>query len=183
VPADLDEPEPRVEALDRPLRQVGRGHHEGDALLALGVAGGGDHHRPVAPGQAPESRAAHGDALTGDRPRRVDAAQPGQHDGGAGGRVEPQGRQHDGVEGRRRGAGRPLPLEEQRHGGPWVVGQGVAPPQVVEGGVEGRSGVVAGGGLQAGGEQPALVGVHQRSAPRSSRRRATMLRWISALPP
>ena len=32
-------------------------------------------------------------------------------------------------------------------------------------------------------EEGEVVGVHQRSSPRSRRRRAMMLRWISALPP
>jgi hypothetical protein len=43
--------------------------------------------------------------------------------------------------------------------------------------------VVGGGVAQALLEELTLLAVHQRSAPRSSRRRATMLRWISALPP
>ena len=37
--------------------------------------------------------------------------------------------------------------------------------------------------LQAPLEQAAVLAVHQRSSPRSRRRRAMMFRWISALPP
>ena len=64
-----------------------------------------------------------------------------------------------------------------------VGGQGVTPAELVEGGVERVAGVAAVAWPQALGEQLAVVGVHQRSVPRSSSRRATMLRWISALPP
>ena len=64
-----------------------------------------------------------------------------------------------------------------------VGAQRVAPAEVVERGVERRTVGGLGGVPDAALEQGALGRLHQRSAPRSSSRRAMMLRWISALPP
>ena len=64
-----------------------------------------------------------------------------------------------------------------------VGGEGVLPAELVEGGVEVGARRRRGGVLDALGEELALLGVHHRSGPRSRSRRATMLRWISALPP
>ncbi len=63
------------------------------------------------------------------------------------------------------------------------VVEGFGPAELVEGRVEGRAGVLVDGVAQASLEQLEVLAVHQRSLPRSSRRRAMMLRWISALPP
>src|SRR5438105_3862986 len=53
----------------------------------------------------------------------------------------------------------------------------------VEGVVERLAGVAGACLGKAGTKELELLAVHYASAPRSSRRRATMLRWISALPP
>ena len=50
-------------------------------------------------------------------------------------------------------------------------------------GIERRAGVRLDGVAQAPLEHVPVVAVHQRSAPRSSNRRAMMFRWISAVPP
>ena len=97
--------------------------------------------------------------------------------------VDAQGAAHDGVESRRGGVGHSLQLEERRHRCSPVDPQCVPPPELVEGVVEGLAGMARARLLQAGPEKLELLAVHQASAPRSSRRRATMLRWISALPP
>ena len=56
-------------------------------------------------------------------------------------------------------------------------------PSSVDRGVERVAGVLLGGGAQAALEQLEVFAFDHRSFPRSSRRRAMMLRWISALPP
>ncbi len=64
-----------------------------------------------------------------------------------------------------------------------IGGEGVAPSQLVEGDIEGGTRLLGRGLSEAPLEQAALLAVHQRSSPRSRRRRAMMFRWISALPP
>ncbi len=76
-----------------------------------------------------------------------------------------------------------LELEEGRHRRVRVVGERVAPAQFVEIGVELSSGVTLCRRAEAALEQLEVGAVDHRSSPRSSRRRAMMLRWISALPP
>ena len=89
----------------------------------------------------------------------------------------------DAVEGAGGGAGLALEGEQQRHRRPPVDLERVGPAQLGQGGVERGAGVALGGVAEAPLEQLQLLAVHQRSLPRSSRRRAMMLRWISALPP
>ena len=62
-------------------------------------------------------------------------------------------------------------------------GQRVAPAEVVEGSVERRTSGCFRGVAHPALEERALRRLHQLSAPMSRRRRAMMLRWISALPP
>ena len=111
---------------------------------------------------------------------RVGAAEGGQ-DHGVGMRAEGFG--EDPVERGGGGVGEALVLEQEGDGGLRVDGQGVAPAQLVERGVEVVAGVRGGGVAQAPVEELAVLGVHHRSLPRSRRRLAMMLRWISALPP
>ena len=59
----------------------------------------------------------------------------------------------------------------------------VVPAELRDRGVERLAGVLLGGEAQAALEQFEVFAVDHRSFPRSSRRRAMMLRWISALPP
>ena len=87
------------------------------------------------------------------------------------------------VEGGGRRVGTPLKLEEHRHRNAPVDLQRVTPTQLTEGHVELLPALALGCAAQAPLEELALGAVHHRSVPRSSRRRAMMLRWISALPP
>ena len=64
-----------------------------------------------------------------------------------------------------------------------VCSEGVPPAEVVELGIERLRRVRDGRVPEAVAKELLLLIVHHRSAPRSSIRRATMLRWISALPP
>jgi hypothetical protein len=87
------------------------------------------------------------------------------------------------IESRRRRVGRALRREQDAHRRLRVVGESVGPAQLEQHVVEG---VGLGRGdrlVERRREELAVLLVHQRSAPRSRRRRATMLRWISALPP
>ena len=61
--------------------------------------------------------------------------------------------------------------------------QRVGPSQIVERAVERGAARCLGGVPDAALEERPLRRLHQRSAPRSRRRRAMMLRWTSALPP
>ena len=72
--------------------------------------------------------------------------------------------------------GRPETLEEDGHRGGAIGFERVGPPQVVECGIERGADGRLGGVPDATLEERALGPLHQRSAPRSRRRRAMMLR-------
>ena len=109
-------------------------------------------------------------------------SQRGQDDGGPT-RARPQRGGQQPVERARRGVRRPEALEEDGDGGGAVGVQRIGPSQILQRGIERGTAGAARGVADTGHEEGALRGLHQRSAPRSRRRRAMMLRWISALPP
>jgi len=159
--------ERRVEAADGPQREVGGVDDE------HGVSS--DHGRAVMTLEATGAQAPDGHAVAG----RVPTPEAREHHGG----VHSQRAGEDDVKGGRRGVGPPLLLEQRRHHSLAVGLQGVPPPELVEGVVERLAGVAGACLGKAGPKELELLAVHYASAPRSSRRRATMLRWISALPP
>ena len=159
--------------------EVGRGHLHG-------------HHRPPAPattqavaavGQGGGAEAADDQAVPGDPARRTPRPRAGSTMPAVGPAFRPEGGADDGVEGRRRWRWPALLLEQGRHGRRGSAEQRLVPAELVEGAVEGRARGGPAGPAEAPLEQVALVVVHHRSAPRSSRRRAMMFRWISAVPP
>ena len=125
------------------------------------------------------------DAPSASRPGGVDGPERGQHHRRRRRRAARRGRRRaptssaDDVRGRRA-----LELEQRGDRGLGVHARASLPAQLGERGVERRrrswSSVAC---WRPVGEQLALGGVHHRSVPRSRRRRAMMLRWISALPP
>ncbi len=176
---DLHEPEPRVHAVHPTQRQVARRHAEGD----LGVGCLGDHDGGVAAGQRRGGEPADGEAGAVEPARRARGPERRQHEPGRVGDVQPEGAREHPVERGRGAVARALHLEEDGHRRPGVLRQRVGPPERVERRIERRAGVRLHGVAQAPLEQRALGAVHQRSLPRSSSRRAMMLRWISAVPP
>ena len=87
------------------------------------------------------------------------------------------------TQGRGRRRRRALVLEDGGDRRGRIGREGVLPAQLGQRGVEVGTRRRGRGVLDALGEELALLLVHHRSGPRSRRRRATMLRWISALPP
>ena len=159
-------------------RQTGRGgvEHERPA------ADRGRHEQRRSVADRTEDEAVDAEAIAVDPTGCVAATGRREHHG-ARRRVEPEALQHHGAERTGRGSGPALLLERQRHGVGPVARQGVVPTELAERLVERGARRRRHDVRQAPLEQLAVLGVHQRSSPRSSRRRAMMLRWISALPP
>ena len=144
----------------------------------------GHHERATAAGSA-ASEPGDREAIAVEGAGRGPAVDGGQEHGGVVVDLEPErvrsGRGPRAPDG---GAGLALELEQQRHRRPPVDRRARRPAQLGQGGVELGSGAALGRMAQAAcSNSSSSLGVHQRSLPRSSRRRAMMLRWISAVPP
>ena len=179
----LDQAEARVHALHRPETEFGRGYlapprgaavDTGDDQAVARV----DHVTAV-----PTPRTTM--AVPAISARRAPLAERGQDDARRRACLRTQGGADDGVEGRRRGVGRALQLEEDGHGragiGRRALRASPSSSRAASRAVR-RSGLGRRGGGSRSNSARSSSSI-SGPVPRSSSRRAMMLRWISAVPP
>jgi hypothetical protein len=131
-------------------------------------------------------RAVHDDAVALPSPGWRGTAGGREHQGGARLHLEPEGVGHHVVDDGSARSGGPERRERGRDGLCRGRPEDIGPAQLEQrrGGLR-RAPRLAQRTLEAGGQHGQVVGVEDRhaSAPRSSSRRAMMLRWISPVPP
>ena len=176
---DLDQAEARVEAFGVPHGEIGGGDVEG---LVVVIDPGDDRHRRSS-GQGDEAQPSHGQRAIGQAAGWHRLPQGGPDHSGFSGALASECTRNHLAEGGRGGvadipASRTVPTRlprrpsSARRATPGRPGPGRGRYRI---GCRGRD-----GGWRRRGP---IARVHQLPAPRSSRRRAMMLRWISAVPP
>ena len=185
-PVHLDQPERRVDALDRAER---RGRRWPPSTAAVRRRRRRPRPTTVVASARPRRRPRPCDQRA--RPRPADPAGRRRPDAGS---TTPAGRADARARARSRARCRgptsdvlaaPWQLEQQRRSPSAGRRPGRRASRARRGRRRAPRRVCRLGGVARGSARTARrsVVVHQRSAPRSSRRRAMMLRWISALPP
>ncbi len=168
----------RIETLDRRHHQVAAVDGQRDVPCTRR----GHDHRPTSAADIGRARAPDHHRLSLQTTGRLARTERGQHrDHRFGGDPE-RIRDHD-VECGAGRVGTAQHLEEDRDRRAPVGRQRITPSELLEGVVECLPRARRGGVSKALSEDMELALVDHASAPRSRRRRATMLRWISMVPP
>lgn len=166
------QPVARIDATDAMERERGGGDDE--RTLAWSGRGYDEGVLPI--GRVAQGKTVHLKTTGGHRAWRMPLPDGREHDPCLGCVVQPEGVQDDVAQGGRRDVAGTLAFEEGGDSGARFDGQRLRPPDLLEGRVEGPSRVPLRGVADAPCEQLEVLAVHQRSFPRSRRRRAMMLR-------